>query len=86
MIPLMPFSTLTRTTNFVREEWQTYFADGATDPASAVVGGWKGLLYANLAAIDPASSFAFFNQDNFDASWLDGGASRAWYLAYAAGM
>ena len=85
MLPLMPYSTLTRTTQFVTEEWDVYFADGAADPASDVVGGWKGILYANLAIIDPTTSWNFFNQSDFDSSWLDGGASRTWYLAYAAG-
>lgn len=86
MIPLNPSSTLTRTKQFVQEEWDTYFANNAADPASNVVGGWKGILYANLAIIDPKSSWNFFAQPNFDNSWLDGGASRTWYLAYAAGM
>lgn len=86
MIPLNPSSTLTRTQQFVSEEWNTYFADNAVDAAKNVGGGWKGILYANLAIIDPRTSFNFFNQANFDASWLDGGASRTWYLAYAAGM
>ena len=85
MIPLVPASALTRTQQFVQEEWNTYFADDATDPASKVTGGWKGILYANLALIDPVSSFNFFNDAGFDASWLDGGASRTWYLAFAAG-
>ena len=85
MIPLNPSSALTRTTQFVSEEWATYFADGAVDPASSVVGGWKGILYANLAIIDPKASFDFFSQSGFDPTWLDGGASRTWYLAYAAG-
>ncbi|KAI9839424.1 MAG: hypothetical protein M1837_002073 [Sclerophora amabilis] len=82
MIPLLPCSTLTRTTNFVDEEWKVYFDDGRAD---MVEGGWKGLLYANLAIIDPKSSFTFFSQSEFDPSWLDGGGSRTWYLAYAAG-
>ena len=86
MLPLMPFSTLTRTTNFVSEEWDSYFADGAVNPATNVTGGWKGILYANLAIIDPTTSWEFFNQSDFDDDWLDGGASRTWYLAYAAGM
>lgn len=85
MIPINPFSALTRTKNFVTEEWNTYFADGAADPASQVVGGWKGILYANLAITNPVASWKFFSQTNFDPSWLDGGASRTWYLAYAAG-
>lgn len=47
MIPVMPFSTLTRTQQFVSEEWATYFADGAIDPASNVQGGWKGKFEAD---------------------------------------
>ncbi len=86
MIPLMPFSTLCRSQNFVAEEWNTYFGDGQVAQARSVQGGWKGVLYANLAIINPTAAFNFFNQQNFDASWLDGGASRTWYLAFAAGM
>ena len=84
MIPLMPFSTLTRTPQFVAEEWGTYFADSAVTPAWNVSGGWKGLLYANLANINPTASYNFFAQDNFDPSWIDGGATRTWYIVLAA--
>lgn len=83
MIPLLPSSTLTRPTVFVTEEWAKYFSDGR---AESVSGGWRGLLYANLALIDPVESWNFFTQSNFDNSWLDGGASRTWYMALAAGM
>ena len=83
MIPLLPSSTLTRTTTFVTEEWKKYFSKGRAD---AVAGGWRGLLYANLAIIDPAASFNFFNSGRFDPGWLDGGASKTWYLAWAAGV
>ena len=82
MLPLLPSSTLTRTTRFVQEEWDTYFSNGRAD---AVQGGWKGILYANLAIVDAKTSWSFFSQAGFDASWLDGGASRTWYLALAAG-
>ena len=85
MIPLQPFSALIRTKKFVAEEWNTYFAPGAVVPANNVNGGWRGILYANLAIIDPKTSFNFFSQKGFDPSWLDGGASQTWYLAYAAG-
>ncbi len=85
MIPLNPSSTLTRTKKFVSEEWNAYFANGRVAQANNVAGGWKGLLYANLAIVDPKASYDFFAQANFDPSWLDGGASRTWYLAYAAG-
>jgi len=85
MIPLMPFSTLTRNKQFVKEEWDVYFAENAVAPASRVAGGWKGILYANLAIIDPQASFNFFSSSNFDPGSLDGGASQTWYLTFAAG-
>ena len=84
MIPAMPFSTLTRGQQFVAEEWVTYFVDGAIAQASTVLGGWKGLLYANLAIINPTAAYNFFTQPNFDPSWLDGGATRTWYIAMCA--
>jgi len=86
MIPAMPFSTLTRTKEFVEEEWLQYFADGAVSAASNVQGGWKGILFGNLAIINPQAAYNFFSQADFDWGWLDGGASLTWYLAYAAGL
>ncbi|KAI9844530.1 MAG: hypothetical protein M1838_002157 [Thelocarpon superellum] len=83
MIPLNPSSTLTRGQTFVSEEWARYFDNGRVDQ---IAGGWRGILYANLAIIDPVSAWKFFSQTNFDPGWLDGGASRTWYLAYAAGL
>ncbi|PMD46142.1 glycoside hydrolase family 81 protein [Hyaloscypha variabilis F] len=82
MLPLLPSSTLTRTPTFVQQEWDTYFSNGR---AEAVVGGWKGILFANYAIIDPVAAWNFFVSTTFDESWLDGGASRTWYLAFAAG-
>lgn len=82
MLPLLPSSTLTRTQEFVTEEWDTYFSNGRAD---AVVGAWKGVLYANLAIIQPTTAWDFFNASSFDVSWLDGGASRTWYMTLAAG-
>ncbi|EXJ82509.1 endo-1,3(4)-beta-glucanase [Capronia epimyces CBS 606.96] len=84
MIPIMPFSTLTRTPQFVEEEWTAYFADGAVRQASDISGGWKGIVYANLAIINPTAAYNFFTQSDFDASWIDGGASRTWYIALSA--
>jgi endo-1,3(4)-beta-glucanase len=83
MIPLNPSSAITRTSTFVQEEWNTYFSDGRVDTIDS---GWKGILYANLALTNPQASFQFFSQPNFDPTWLDGGASRTWYLAFAAGL
>ena len=83
MLPLLPCSSLSRTKTFVKEEWKKYFDGGKAD---AVQGGWKGVLYANLALSDPGTAWSFFSGGAFDNSWLDGGASRTWYLALAAGM
>ncbi|KIW63205.1 hypothetical protein, variant [Phialophora macrospora] len=84
MIPIMPFSTLTRTQQFVHEEWLTYFADGAVRQAVDIDGGWKGIVYANLATINPSAAYNFFTQPNFDWGWIDGGASLTWYITYSA--
>jgi endo-1,3(4)-beta-glucanase len=86
MIPILPCSAYIRSQEFVKQEWNAMFAANASDPAQNVVGGWKGILYANLAIINAATSLNFFSQTNFDYSWIDGGATRTWYLAYAAGM
>lgn len=85
MLPLLPNSGYTRQQQFVAEEWQAIFAANASTPATGVDGGWKGVLFANLALVDPQASWDFFAQQDFDYSWIDGGASRTWYLAYAAG-
>ncbi|TVY85067.1 putative endo-1,3(4)-beta-glucanase, partial [Lachnellula suecica] len=83
MLPLLPSSALTRSRTFVQEEWDVYFSNGR---AEAVQGGWKGVLFANQALVDASASWNFFTAANWDASWLDGGASRTWYLAMAAGL
>jgi endo-1,3(4)-beta-glucanase len=84
MIPIMPCSTLTRSQQFVAEEWSTYFAPGAVADASNIAGGWRGILYSNLALINPTAAYNFFTQQNFDPGWLDGGATRTWYIAMSA--
>jgi len=83
MLPLNPSSAYTRPRKFVQEEWDAYFSNGRADK---VVGGWKGVLYANLALVDPSAALQYFSDPNFDMGTLDGGASRTWYLAYAAAM
>ncbi|GAB1204034.1 hypothetical protein APSETT445_002683 [Aspergillus pseudonomiae] len=86
MLPLLPASPYVRSQKFVKEEWDALFATNAAAPAEHVQAGWKGVLYANLALIDPVSSWNFFAQPNFDYSVIDGGATRTWYLALAAGL
>lgn len=86
MLPLLSHSPYTRQKEFVTEEWKEMFASDACRPADKVGGGWKGVLFANLAMVDPKAAWDFFAQDDFDYSWIDGGASRTWYLAFAAGL
>nr|XP_036586971.1 glycosyl hydrolase family 81 [Colletotrichum truncatum]KAF6797701.1 glycosyl hydrolase family 81 [Colletotrichum truncatum] len=83
MIPLLAPSPFVRTPDFVREEWETYFSGGRVD---GIAGGWRGIIYGNLATIDGRTAFDFFNSPNFDPGWIDGGASLTWYLTYAAAM
>lgn len=85
MLPLLPSSAYIRNPNFVTQEWNEYFGPNGAKPATQVDGGWKGVLYANLALIQPKAAWNFFSSNNFDYSWVDGGASRTWYLAFAAG-
>ena len=85
MIPLMPFSPMIRPKQFVQEEWDAFFKPGAVADARNIKGGWQGLVLANQALIQPKASFDFFNRTDFDLGSLDGGATRTWYLALAAG-
>jgi hypothetical protein len=83
MIPIHAPSALQRSKTFIKEEWDTFFGNGAIDK---VDNGWKGIVYANYAIIEPKKAWDFFNGTNFDSNkWLDGGASRTWYMAYSAG-
>jgi endo-1,3(4)-beta-glucanase len=82
MLPLLPHTPYLRTRLFVAEEWKMYFDKGRADE---VEGGWRGILYGNLATIDPRGAFEFFSRKGFEGEWLDGGASLTWYLCYCAG-
>jgi endo-1,3(4)-beta-glucanase len=83
MIPLNPSSAYTRSSNFVQEEWDTYFSNGRADNVN---GGWRSILKANQALIDAQASYDFFASPDFSGEQLDGGASRTWYLAYSAAL
>ena len=85
MLPLMPASPFVRSRKFVAQEWNALFAGNASTPANKVEGGWQGVLYANLALVDPQTSWKYFSRNGFDYSAIDGGATRTWYLAFAAG-
>ena len=83
MLPIYPHSAYTRNQNFVQQEWNTYFSNGRVDQ---VAGGWRGILYSNLALIDPNTAYGWFSGDACTPDFIDGGASRTWYLALAAGL
>ncbi|KAL8831210.1 MAG: hypothetical protein Q9191_000991 [Dirinaria sp. TL-2023a] len=83
MIPINPSSAYTRNPTFVTEEWDTYFSNGSVDQ---VAGGWRGILYSDLAIIDPKTAYDWFNGPDFDPQYLDDGATQTWYLAYSAGL
>ncbi|KAK5130160.1 hypothetical protein LTR08_002414 [Meristemomyces frigidus] len=88
MLPLMPFSTLSRSSTFVLQEWDAYFSSSGIKPVDQVSGGWKGILMANLAIVDPVTSYNYFSNSsgNFSLGDLDGGASQTWYLAWSAAL
>lgn len=48
--------------------------------------GWKGILWSNWAIVEPQEAYEFFASNEFKMEWLDGGASRTWYLTLAAGL
>ena len=88
MLPQMPCSTLTRSRDFVQQEWDAYFGPQGIKPVDQVTGGWRGIVMGDLATIDPTTSYNFFSNQSgtFDVSYLDGGASQTWYLAWSAAL
>lgn len=83
MLPILPLSGYTRSQNFIKEEWARYFDKGRVD---TVQGGWRGILYSNLALIDAKAAWKFFSAPTFKPEYLDGGASLTWYMTLAAGL
>lgn len=83
MLPINPSSAYTRPRRFVQEEWDQYFSNGRVDQ---VQGGWRGVLYSNLALIDPTSAYNWFANPDFDMQYLDGGQSRTWFIAFSAAL
>ncbi|CAB57443.1 cell septum surface endo-1,3-beta-glucanase Eng1 [Schizosaccharomyces pombe] len=82
MLPITPISAFIRGPSFVLAEWNALLAS----VIDYVDSGWRSLLYANLAIAEPEESYEYFSSSDFNTDYLDDGASRAWYLAYAAGL
>ncbi|KAF2493529.1 putative endo-1,3-beta-glucanase [Lophium mytilinum] len=83
MLPISPATSYIRSKDFVNEEWNTYFSNGRVD---SVAGGWRGVLWADYALVDPKAAYNFFAKSGFDYGLIDGGASRTWYLAFCAAL
>ncbi|KAH6692309.1 endo-1,3(4)-beta-glucanase [Plectosphaerella plurivora] len=83
MIPIHAPTALQRSKTFIKEEWDAFFANGAIDKVDS---GWKSIVYANYAIIEPKKAWDYFNGTNFNSDWIDGGASRTWYMAYSAAL
>ncbi|KAM0332016.1 hypothetical protein ACHAQA_002282 [Verticillium albo-atrum] len=83
MIPVHAPTGLSRSKTFIKQEWDAYFSNGRIDKIN---NAWKGIAYANYAVIEPAKAWAFFSSSSFQPAWVDGGASRTWYMAYSAAL
>ncbi|KAL6865850.1 endo-1,3-beta glucanase [Amphichorda felina] len=81
MIPILAPTPFVRVPAFVREEWEAFFGNGRIDH---IQNGWKGIIYASYATVEPCKAWEFFSSRDFDSQWLDGGASLTWSMAYAA--
>lgn len=82
MIPVHAPTVLSRSKTFVKQEWDAFFSNGRVDKFD---NAWKSVIYASYATIEPKKAWDYFNSKDFKATWIDGGASRTWYMAYAAG-
>ncbi|KAJ4360635.1 endo-1,3-beta glucanase [Didymosphaeria variabile] len=54
-----------------------------------VDGGWRGILFSNLALADPKTAYSFFRDGVggvWDERWVDGGATRSWCLVWCASL
>ncbi|KAL2213280.1 glycoside hydrolase family 81 protein [Sarocladium strictum] len=83
MIPVHGPTGLVRNKNFIRQEWDSFFSNGRVDRFD---NPWKSIAYAQYALVNPQAAWSYFASGNFQERWVDGGASRSWYMAYAAAL
>ncbi|KAH7324129.1 endo-1,3(4)-beta-glucanase [Stachybotrys elegans] len=81
MIPVHAPTGYARSKTFIQQEWDVYFSKGRVD---AFDNPWKSIAYADYALVNPQVAWNYFNSTSFKAEWIDGGASRSWYMAYVA--
>jgi endo-1,3(4)-beta-glucanase len=82
MIPLTPISPFIRLQSFVQAEWTALLAN----VIDSIQSGWRGILLANYAMVNPSSAWESFTNGFDSSTWLDNGASLTWYLLFTAGM
>ncbi|TQV98170.1 endo-1,3-beta-glucanase Engl1 [Cordyceps javanica] len=83
MLPILPVTTVARTSKFVEEEWEAFFSKGRLE---SIDSGWKSILLGSYATIAPKEVFEVLSDKKFDSKWLDGGISLTWLLAYSAAL
>jgi len=83
MIPIIAPSGFVRKPRFVQEEWDAFFSNKRIESVNNL---WRGIIMANYAVADPMAAWQFFSRSEFQASWIDGGASLTWYMAYSAAL
>ncbi|KAJ4150160.1 hypothetical protein LMH87_010923 [Akanthomyces muscarius] len=83
MIPILPVTTVARTSKFVKEEWEAFFSNGRVD---GIDNSWKSILLGSYATIAPKEAYEVLSGKRFDSKWLDGGTSLTWLLAYSAAL
>lgn len=82
MIPILPVTTIARKSKFVTQEWEAFFSKGRMEE---IDNNWRSILLGNYATIAPKEAFEALSSKTFEESWLDGGISLTWLLAYSAG-
>lgn len=85
MLPTFPHLSLLRHPIFVKQEWTTFFSNTRAN----VGGGWRGVLYANLALIDAKTAWDFFKEGvdgKWDGEYLDDYQSMTWCLMWSAAL
>jgi len=78
---MLPFSAVLpymRSREYVQLEWDTFFSKGRYLNAKP---GWRGVIMANYAIVNPQAAWDYFTQTAFRHEDLDDGASLTWYLA-----
>ncbi|KAG9300429.1 hypothetical protein G9A89_010054 [Geosiphon pyriformis] len=78
ILPVTPISPYSRSSVFVREEWETVLAPIVNN----ITDGWMSLLQMNYAQINPTAAYDYFLKN--PKGPLDDGLTRTWALFWTA--